>query len=78
MFPASLSKTILKQQIGNSVPPLFYKCLAEHIVKRLKEVDGIRDVVTGDTQGAIAVDQSNTVPASTPVRHGPLDVVVLD
>ncbi|MCJ1249131.1 hypothetical protein MMC30_006354 [Trapelia coarctata] len=40
---ADITKTIQKKQIGNAVPPVFAKCLFEHLVRSLRETDGISD-----------------------------------
>jgi len=47
---ATLSKTIKKKQIGNAVPPAFFRCLMDTIVQSLKKSDGISDSpVSADT-----------------------------
>ena len=40
MWPVA-SATLLKQQIGNSVPPVYYAVLARKIVQTLKRTDGL-------------------------------------
>ena len=42
---AEATKTSLKTQVGNSVPPAFSKCLMEALVKALRKADGLSEEI---------------------------------